>query len=296
MSLSARSYLYVPGDRPAMMAKAPTRGADALIIDLEDSVAPEARHRARHEVSTWLDTLKPGELELWVRVNAAGLHAEPDGDDLVVVAHPAVTGIVQAKCEGPETLERLDEALAVAEQRAGLAVGRLAVVPLIETARGVQAMASIAAGPRVRRLQAGEADLVASLGMDSGPNGAELAGLRWTLVITSAAAGIEPPVGPVETKLADIGALRVSTETLRRQGFAGRAALHPRQVPVINAVFTPSAAEVERAMALVERFDTAAANGTGVIVDDSGRMIDQAVVRAARRVLERREYLERQVP
>jgi len=289
VTLTARSYLYVPGDRPTMLAKATACGADALVVDLEDAVAPSAKDAARLEVSRWLDDLPTdgSAPQVWVRVNPAGPDGAPPSDDLAVAVHPAVAGVVQAKCEAPEALIRLDQELSRAEQRAGLTPRSIGVVPLIESPAAVLAMAGLAAGPRVRRLQAGEADLSAALGMEPGPDGAELAALRWTLVLTSAASGLDPPVGPVETRLRDLSALRLSTEALRRQGFGGRGALHPAQVPVINEVFTPSPAEVERATAIVESFDAAIAAGSGVAVDHEGSLIDAAVVRQALRVLGR---------
>jgi citrate lyase subunit beta / citryl-CoA lyase len=290
--VGARSHLYVPGDRPDMLSRAAGRGADALIIDLEDAVAPQAKAAARRHVAAWLDSLVAPP-ELWVRINAADGGC-PVADDLAVVAHPAVTGIVQAKCESPDALRRLDDELSAAERQAGMAAGTLAVAPLVESAAGVVAMGALAAAPRVRRLQAGEADLSAVLGMQPGPDRAEFAVLRWELVLISAAAGLDAPVGPVDTRLGDTAALRAGTQALRRQGFGGRAAVHPAQVPVINDVFTPSAAELEQAVMVVERFDAAAASGSGVAVTDDGRMIDEAVVRAARLVLARSRQAGRQ--
>jgi citrate lyase subunit beta/citryl-CoA lyase len=298
VTLKPRSYLYVPGDRPDMLAKATTRGADALIVDLEDAVAPDAKDQARRAVSRWLNDLDvEGSMpEVWVRLGPAAPDAAPAIDDLAVAVHPFVAGVVQAKCEAPEALVRLDDELSRAEQRAGLVVGSVAVVPLIESPAGVLAMAALAASPRVRRLQAGEADLSAALGMEPGPDAAELASLRWTLVVTSAASGLDPPVGPVETRLQDLSALRAGTEALRRQGFGARGALHPRQVPVINDVFTPSSAELERAAALVGRFEAAAAAGSSVAVDHDGSLIDPAVVRKALRMLARGRYVEGRSP
>jgi citrate lyase subunit beta / citryl-CoA lyase len=290
----ARSYLYVPADRPTMLARATERGADALIVDLEDAVAPQAKPAARRNVAAWLDALPASSArQVWVRINpAAG--PRPPLDDLNIAVHAAVTGVVQAKCESLDELLRLDDALSVAEGRAGLAQGTLAVAPLIESAAGVLAMPALAAAPRVRRLQVGEADLSAELGMEPGDDHAEFAGLRWTLVLTSAAAGLEAPVGPVETRLGELAGLRASTQALRRQGFGGRGAVHPAQVPVINDVFTPSGAELEQAAMIVERFGTAVASGSGVAVTDDGRMIDEAVVRTARRVLARGRVAGRQ--
>ena len=109
--------------------------------------------------------------------------------------------------------------------------------------------------------------------------------MRSSVVLASAAAGIEPPVGPVSTNFRDLDALRHSTEALARLGYLGRACIHPAQAAVVNEVFTPSAEVVESARALIERYDAAVAAGEGVFTDDSGRMVDLAVVRQARRAL-----------
>ncbi|MFI5429814.1 aldolase/citrate lyase family protein [Aeromicrobium sp. UC242_57] len=145
--------------------------------------------------------------------------------------------------------------------------------------------AEIAAAPRVHRLQVGEADLRADLGVTLGPDERELLWVRSQIVVTSAAAGIAPPIAPVSTDFRDLDALRASTEALARLGFVGRACIHPAQVAVVNDVFTPSAeaiAEAEEVLAAL------AAAGSGVAVDSRGRMLDEAVARQARRVLARK--------
>lgn len=261
----SRSILYVPGDAPDKLAGAHARGADAIIADLEDAVAPGHKDEARRTVAAWLGERAgapgPG---LWVRVNSGDELAE----DLRAVDGRA--GIYVPKAS-EELLGRVDALLGDRATR---------VCALVETAAGVLAAAAIARAPRVVRLALGEADLGAELGIE--PGAAELAPVRMQVVLASAAAGIEPPIGPVSTDFRDLQALRDSTEALRRMGFGGRAAIHPAQVGVINEVFTPAAGEVEAARRLLARFESA---GGGVCVDEDGRMVDEAIVRAARRTL-----------
>ncbi|ORT56996.1 CoA ester lyase [Streptomyces sp. CB03238] len=282
MSVTPRSWLYVPGDRPSLLGKALTRGADAVIVDLEDAVPATAKEAARDQVARWLAAQRPGgPCSLWVRINpgAAG-HA-----DARVVAAPALDGVCMAKCAGPEQVRALDAVLAAREREAGLAVGRIAVSPLLEDAAAVLAAPAIAAAaPRVVQLQLGEADLCADLGMEPGDDERELLALRTHVLLASAAAGIRPPVGPVFTDYRDADALRRSTQALRRLGYRSRACVHPSQLAIVHEVFTPTPTEVDRARRLVDRYEEALRAGQAVLTED-GRMVDEAVVRSARRIL-----------
>lgn len=279
-----RSYLYVPGDAPEKLAKALTREADAVIIDLEDAVPPAAKDSARDAVRGWLadqPVAGPGRPQLWVRLNPGTLGHE----DARAVVGAALTGVMAAKTESAADLAALDGVLTEAESAAGLSAGAIRLVPLLESGSAVLRAGEIAAGPRVDRLQLGEADLTADLGITAGPDERELDHLRSQIVLVSAAARIGPPVAPVSTNFRDLEALRSSTRALARRGFLGRACIHPAQVQVVNEVFTPTAEEVEAARDLITRFDEAAAAGRGVVVSAAGRMVDEAVVRQARRVL-----------
>ncbi|MFS8204253.1 HpcH/HpaI aldolase/citrate lyase family protein [Streptomyces sp. CWNU-52B] len=269
-----RSALYVPGDRPDMLAKALGRGADAVIVDLEDAVAPTAKEHARTVCARWLTELPPAGSrpgpEIWVRINPGqrGLA------DARAAALPAVDGMMVAKAE------RVGDLVAVAGELA--AAPWIALCPLLESAAALLAAPLLARGPRVTRLQLGEADLCADTGITPGPDERELLWPRTQLTLASAAARLAPPLGPVSTDFRDLAALRRSTAALKRLGFGGRTCIHPAQIPVVNEVFTPTTAELDRARSLVERFEAA---GSGVAQDESGRMIDEAVVRGARRVL-----------
>lgn len=286
-----RSALYVPGDRPEKLAGALTRGADALIVDLEDAVPQATKPQARRFVADWLTDLPPaaargpaesaepapgadpaGGPEVWVRINPGPLGHE----DLRALAAglDAVAGVCMAKTESPEDLVAVDEILRAAPW--------IVVSPILESAAAVLSAREIARAPRVVRLQLGEADLRADIGVEPGPDERELLWPRSQVVLASAAAGIDPPLGPVSTDFRDLDRLAESSHALRRLGFQGRACIHPAQIPVVNEVFTPSAEQIDRARLLVERFET---SGSGVVLDESGHMVDQAVIRRARRLL-----------
>ena len=280
----ARSHLYVPGDKPEVLAKALSRGADALIVDLEDAVAPAAKEQARAIVTEWLSTLPVADenpVEVWIRINPGSM----GHDDLRSVLSRSVRGIVVAKTESADELVALHAVLTELEDRSEIAAGTIGVVPLLESANAVLNAMSIAKAPRVQRLQVGEADLRADIGVELGSDQRELLYVRSQVVLISAAAGIDPPVGPVDTNFRDVDALRESTLAIKRMGYLGRACIHPAQAAVVNAVFTPSADDIAAARDLIERFDAAMAAGDGVCVDAKGRMVDEAVVRQARRVI-----------
>jgi citrate lyase subunit beta/citryl-CoA lyase len=280
-----RSHLYVPGDRPDVLGKALARGADALIIDLEDAVAARAKDTARRVVADFLASRSPAGTEapaLWVRINPGAVGRT----DLKAVICPAVSGICLAKAEHVDEVAEVAALLEPLERERGIPTGQIRLSPLLESASAVLAAREIAGAPRVLRLQVGEADLRADIGVvDPSADERELLWVRSQVVLASAAAGIEPPVGPVSTNFTDLDALRGSTHALRRLGYYGRACIHPAQLAVVNEVFTPSDEDVARARALVAAYEAAIASGDGVFVDTNGRMVDLAVVRGARRTV-----------
>ncbi|GIH02388.1 citrate lyase [Rhizocola hellebori] len=271
-----RSYLYVPGDAPARLAKAAGRGADALIVDLEDAVPLALKENARHAVA---DYLRSGG-SAWVRINPGEMGLL----DAHEVLGSGLLGLCVAKAS-LESLSTLDRFLSDAERASGIAVGSTRIVPLLETAAALFDALAIARSPRTARLQLGEADLAADLGVSPGPDGRELWWARSQVVAASAAAGIDAPVAPVSTNFTDLAELRLSTIALRRMGFHGRACIHPAQLPVVHEVFTPTAEELAAAHDVLTRFAAAQAAGSAVCVDAHGRLVDEAVVRSARRVV-----------
>ena len=226
-------------------------------------------------MSGWLRSVDPGDVEIWVRINPGRLR-EPDVRAVADCA--ALTGLCVAKTQTPGELGELDRLLTTL-------VSGAALVPLLESARAVLSAAKIAGSPRVARLQVGEADLRAELGVEPGADERELLWVRSYVVLASAAAGIDPPVAPVHTDFRDLAGLGASTAALKRLGYRGRACIHPAQVDVVNEVFTPAPDDIARARSLVARFEAAVASGAGVITDEAGRMVDEAVIRQARRLL-----------
>jgi citrate lyase subunit beta/citryl-CoA lyase len=274
--MTLRSYLYTPGNRPELFDKALRSSADGVILDLEDSVPAVEKAVALGHVIDFLSEQNTGiaAAEIWVRVNnQPGLLEE----ELTALAgSDRLAGVTLPKVEDPAVFDRHDQLLA---EYAG-------IVALIESAAGLMAKREIASHPRVHRLGLGEMDLIADLRMDPSPGRHELTPVRVDVVVASAAARIEQPIGPALVDINDEEGLIGSTEELRRLGFGGRSAIHPAQVEIINRVFTPTQPEIEQAQDLVRSLAEATEQGKGVFVDAQGRMIDEAVVRGARQKLE----------
>jgi citrate lyase subunit beta/citryl-CoA lyase len=270
--MTARSLLYVPGDDLHKLQGALDRGADGVIVDLEDAVPVASKDAAREAVAEWLARVDSTAAQIWVRVNPGPLR---EADIRAVAGAAALTGIYLAKADRVADVEQADRLLTDVGSAALL-------VPLLESARAVLAAPELAVGPRVVRLQLGEADLRAEMGLEPGDDETELLWARSRVVFACAAAGTAPPMGSVETDVRDLDRLRRTTRALRRLGFWGRACIHPAQVPLVMEEFTYTAAERARARDVVERFEQA---GSGVALDARGRLIDEPVVKAARRVL-----------
>lgn len=276
MTRSIMVALYAPADRPERFEKALDAGADAVVVDLEDAVAASRKAEARMSLAAFAEawalrgTAAPA---VQVRVNARGAEAH-DADVAAVAALPAAFGIRLPKTQSAED---------VATVRAA-APGR-AVHALLESALSVERAFEIAQAG-VASIAAGEADLRAEIGVPAGRAGEP--GLAWSrarVVNAAAAAGLPLPLMAVWADVADLEGLEQSCRAGRALGYAGRTAIHPRQIEVIRRVFTPGPDEIERARRIVERVRTAAADGTGAFVLDDGTFIDVAMVKAAERVL-----------
>ena len=258
----ARSYLFVPGDRPERFDKAWASDADEIIIDLEDAVAPAGKEQARHSVAGWLDPRRP----VWLRVNA--VDSAWFEDDLRLACEPGLAGIVLPKAEAvPDALLGL------------LQQGRIGgVIALIETAEGLRCAREIAATPGMRRLAFGSIDFQVDLGIEG--DGDELLFFRSQLVWQSRLAGLPAPIDGVATAIDDETLVRTQALHSRRLGFGARLCIHPRQLAPVHEAFTPGAAErawATRVMAALE-----ASGGAAVAVD--GRMVDRPVWLQAQRI------------
>src|ERR1700689_1782106 len=214
----ARSYLYVPGDRAAVLAKAAGRGADALIIDLEDAVPLAGKAQARQLVAAGLGPpAAPGPApQVWVRVNRVTAESGAmTAADLRGVAAECVAGFLVAKTEDAGQLVYVAQLLTALEAGLGLPLEHFKLVPLIESARGLSAAAALASVPRVVRLQLGEADLAADLGLIPAEDELELLPARSMVVQACAAAGLAAPAGSASTEIGDLGRLEETTLRLR---------------------------------------------------------------------------------
>jgi len=258
---AARTWLFVPGDRPDRFEKARASGADAVIIDLEDAVAISAKQRARHATaaaiaanSTFAVRISPPDS----REGARDLEALA-----ATGAHPRA--VVVAKAEDPAALDEIGRVLGAP------------VIALIESARGVEAAAEIAASTSVVRLALGAVDL--SLDLGSEPDDDVLAPVRSRLVIVSRAAGIAPPIDSPSLHIAATERVRAAAATARRFGMGGKLCIHPAQVPIVASAFLPTIAEIERARAIL---DAVAHEGAAQV---EGEMIDLPVIARAQRLL-----------
>jgi citrate lyase subunit beta/citryl-CoA lyase len=260
------TLLYVPGDQPARVAKALVSDADVVIVDLEDAVRPEAKAEARDNLASLLGGVDPSR-GLQVRINALTT-TWVDQDLAAVSALPSEVGVRIPKCEDPLALEDLDRRL-----------GSRPLHLLVESALGVEMAYAVTQCVGVASIGLGEADLRADLGVN------EDAGLLWArsrVVNAAAAAGLPPPTMSVFPDVADLDGLRRSCEVGRGLGFLGRAAIHPKQLPVITEAFRPSEVDVARARELVA---AAADAEAGAVLTADGRFVDEAVLRQARRTL-----------
>jgi citrate lyase beta subunit len=269
-----RSLLYTPGVYPDRFGKAAEAGADGVIIDLEDGVAAGRKDEARAEAVRFLQAPAiPGPLRA-LRVN--GLRTRAGLRDLTVVlesgAGPDV--LVLPKCESAAEVRVVDALLAEARHSAAL-------LPMIESVAGLREAEAVAgACGRVAGLMLGGADLAAELGVE--PARDSLLPARWEVVRAAAAAGV-PAIDMPRLDVDDEAALEQDCAAARRLGFAGKSAIHPRQVAAINRAFTPTAEQLARARQVVEAFEA----GGGEVCLVEGRLVEEPIVRAARRLLAR---------
>jgi citrate lyase subunit beta/citryl-CoA lyase len=283
-----RTLLFAPAIRPELMAKAQDGDADALIFDLEDSVALNAKDQARANVVAALAQGLKKPLYLRIQNPRSG---DCDGD-LAVLEQAAgldrVMGVIVPKAELPADLEHVADRLAAIERARGLAEGTLGIVPLIESCLGLRNTYELCrATPRVRGAalaSAEEGDFMVDLGGRWTPRSLALAYPRSKMVVDARAAGVAWIIDGVFMNLKDLDALRAECAIARELGCTGKMAIHPTQVAVMHEVFSPSAEEVEYARGLLDAFREGEARGLGA-VRYRGMMVDYANVRLAERTL-----------
>ena len=289
-----RSLLFVPGDSPRKLAKGLESGADALILDLEDSVAADRKAEARATALAFLkDAGKPDKRpRLLVRVNSLDTGLTDADLDAIVAGRP--DAILLPKAEGGPSVIHLDAKLAAREALAGLPDGAIGIMAIAtETAAALFAAGTYAgASPRLSGLTWGAEDLSADIGAETNRDAdGSFTGpfrLARSLCIAAAAAAKVAALDTVFVDYRNADGLRREAEEARRDGFVGKLAIHPGQVAVINEVFTPSPAEIAKAQTVVAAF--AAAPGVGVVGID-GVMYDRPHLERAKRLLGRAKGL-----
>lgn len=284
-----RSYLFAPGNQPKLLDSVFRSGADAVVLDLEDAVPAGEKTAARRLVASTLLRDRPPDADhgsemgprVFVRINSTGTtHWRADID---AVIGPRISGIRVPKAESLESMCRVHDAVSDRERILGLPPGSIRLVATIETARGLNHVEALATAPRLTGFTFGAADFCADLCADPADPMATLYACS-RLVAASRDGRIAPPVASVFTDLHDFQVLRTDTERLKRLGFFGRSAIHPRQVEIINAVFDPTADEVTTAREVVAAYATAERGGSGV-TRIGGAFVDLAVVRRASALL-----------
>lgn len=261
MSLSCRSYLFVPGDRPERFAKAAASGADCVVIDLEDAVSPSNKKRARESACKWLMEGRPAS----VRIN--GADTPWFAADLAMCRRAGVPSIMVPKAQRTTDLLCIHKAVGAA------------LLPIIESAQGVALARRLAGVPGVQRLVLGSVDLRLDLGISG--DDSSLSSYSQELVLASRLAGIEAPVAGVTLQVADLDVVAHDARCSRRAGFGAKLCIHPAQVDTVNTCFQPSQDEVAWARSVVA---AAAASGGGAFQMD-GQMVDAPVVDRATRLL-----------
>jgi citrate lyase subunit beta / citryl-CoA lyase len=292
-----RSLLFVPGNKAAWMEKAPQYGADALILDLEDSVPYADKDTARILVRQAIDNLSPRGLTLFVRINP--LETDMTGDDLSAVVCTGLTGLLPPKVETVDDVQQLDTLLAHFEHLEGMMPGSIELIPTLETAKGIRNAYDIAlASPRVASIAGGAGkggDTNRSLGYRWTREGMETLFIRSKVLLDARAAGIEYPLVASWFDVGDLDGLIADAQRNRQLGFSGMLLIHPSHVAPVNQIFTPSAEELAYYKGLLEAMKAAEAQGTAAMTYQ-GAMVDIAMVRTAEQVLEFARAVGVQVP
>lgn len=278
-----RSMLFLPGNNPNMLINSGSLGADAVIFDLEDAVSPDQKDAARILVRNTLKYMDLKGCERIVRINSIDTPYWQKDIDTVAPFAPEL--ILLPKTGTAEDVRTASAYITEAEQRLGLAQNTIGLMPLIETALGVEnAFAIASADPRVQALFLGAEDLTADLQCKRTKEGQEIAYARSRLVTAARAAGVDVYDTPF-TDVNDDEGIEVDTAYAKALGFTGKSSISPRHVEVINRVFSPTLAEIEYAHEVMEVIAQAKAQGKGAIALH-GKMVDAPIVARAQRTLQ----------
>ena len=277
-----RSLVFVPGNRPNMLARALDFGADIVMVDLEDSVPPGEKAAACELAVAWVPRLRQAGRRVMVRLNAldTGLTA----GELAAIVSPDLAGVSIGKAGTAWDLQQVDRLLAPLEAGAGIPPGSVRVIPWIETAMAIVHLYEIArASPRIAGIAFGAEDYTNDMGIARSDFGAECAYARAATAIAARAAGVAALDGPF-VRFRDPDGLRQDAAAARQMGYNGKFAIHPAQIDLINETFSPLPADLAYASRVVAAWTEAEAAGRGSLSID-GRMVDVPVVKRAQNLL-----------
>ena len=294
-----RSWMFVPGDRQKMIDKALALPVDAILLDIEDGVAPAAKETARKQIAESLDRIAAQKKEnpsyrtpaRYVRINAVG--HERMNADVEYVLRPALEGLAVPKVETPEQVNAVEKILDEREPKMGMARGSVRLLLALESPRGLfNAYAIAASSPRVIGLMFGAEDFSRELSLPLRREGeaVDLIYARSAMVTAAAAAHVQAVDG-VWPNFQDIEGLKKFALQSRRLGFSGMSLIHPAQISEVNAAFTPTAEEVDYCRRVIQAFDDARARGEGAIAF-GGQLLDMPIVDRARQTMALAESLK----
>ena len=276
-----RTMMFVPGNNPGMMADAHIYGPDSIMLDLEDSVSMMEKDTARLLVYNALKTIDYGDTEMVVRINP--LNTPYGKKDIEAVVKAGVHVVRMPKTETADEVREVEAEIEKVEREIG-AEGRTRIMAAIESALGVVNAYDIAiSSPRMMGIALGAEDYCANLKTQRSKEGDELRLARETIVVAARAAGIDA-IDTVFSNLNDMETFRREVEYIKTLGFDGKSIINPRQIEVVNEVFTPTEKDIEKAKAIVAAIKEAEKKGSGVIALN-GKMIDRQVVIRAERTI-----------
>jgi citrate lyase subunit beta/citryl-CoA lyase len=279
-----RSMLFVPGNQTSRSEKAFVVGADIVALDLEDAVAVNEKVPARSAVRSRIEGHPTSHARAFVRINAITTRFAMGDIDAVVV--PGLDGIIVPKVQSAADVQIVDWLVTQWERDRNLPANRIELFPIAETASGVERLSEIArSSARIRRVAFGVADFTLDTAMEWTQANSFLFYLRGHLVVICRSAGLEAPLDCAHTDLSDEPGLRAEAREARVLGYQGKICIHPKQVRVVNEVFSPTEEEIARAKRLYAAFKTAENHGSAS-VQVEGRFVDYPIAERARRLLE----------
>lgn len=276
-----RSWVFIPGNREKFLRKAPALDADNIIFDLEDSVATKEKENARLKVKDALSNIET-KSNKYVRVN--GLNSSYIMNDLQQLTLGEIDGFMIPNVNGREDIIVVDYLISQLEREKGLEVGKLSIIPLIETGKGLQKIDEIiVASKRIKVVAFGAEDFMLDMNIPKDDENTLLMA-RSKLVVSSRAANIQPPIDSVYTDIHNEDGLTKATLIAKNLGFQGKLIIHPSQLKIVNEIFIPTESELKEAKKIVRAYEQSKAKGIGSIQVD-GQMVDVPVVERARKIL-----------